>query len=309
VVPEAARQRIARIAREQLERVAVGVLAAHPRHVFLARHFTGLLQEFVTAVIEWMRTYQFDPLAVELAIGGDQAALPWWEIDLGAGRTLAFRGSVDRVDVAPVPGREDALCLTVLDYKSGNKRFEPLKMQAGLQLQLPAYLAALSEVAGGSALLGGKQAVPAGMFYVRLRDATSRAGHREEEPDVKTGKRFEHTGRFSFEWLPLFDSACASGGGGQFSYRLKKDGEPYANSHQLIRQTELENLLTDAKTLLQAMGRDILAGNIAVDPYRKGNELPCTYCDFKSVCRIDPWTHAYRPLRPLLAPAPTSAPK
>lgn len=310
VVPEAARQRIARIAREQLDRVAVGVLAAHPRHVFLARHFTGLLQEFVTAVIAWMRTYQFDPLAVELAIGGDQAALPWWETDLGEGRTLAFRGSVDRVDVAPVPGREDALCLTVLDYKSGNKRFEPLKMQAGLQLQLPSYLAALSEVAGGSALLGGKQAVPAGMFYVRLRDATSRAGHRdEEEPDVKTGKRFEHTGRFSFEWLPLFDREFASGGGGQFSYRLKKDGEPYANSHQLIRQTELENLLTDAKTLLQAMGRDILAGNIAVDPYRKGNDLPCTYCDFKSVCRIDPWTHAYRPLRPLLDPASTPAPK
>lgn len=307
VAPEAARQRIARVAREQLDRVAVGVLAAHPRHVFLARHFTELLQEFVTAVIGWMRTCQFDPLAVELTIGGDQAALPWWEIELGEGRTLAFRGSVDRVDAAPVPGRADALCLTVLDYKSGNKRFEPLKMQAGLQLQLPAYLAALSEVAGGSALLGGKQAVPAGMFYVRLRDAAGRTSHRDDEPGVKTGKRFEHTGRFSFEWLPLFDRDCAAGGGGQFSYRLKKDGEPYANSHQLIRQTELENLLTDAKALLQAMGRDILAGNIAVDPYRKGNELPCTYCDFKSVCRIDPWTHAYRPLRPLLDPAPTSA--
>jgi ATP-dependent helicase/nuclease subunit B len=71
-------------------------------------------------------------------------------------------------------------------------------------------------------------------------------------------------------------------------------------------------VLSDARAMLRTMGREILAGNIAVDPYRKGNEIPCTYCDFKSVCRIDPWTHAYRPLRPILepvanGPAPTPA--
>ncbi len=299
----AARQRIARIANEQRERVAAGVLASQPRHLFRTDGLTTLLQDFVAAVIDWMQTYQFDPIAVELGIGGDHGQLPWWEVDLGEGRTLSFRGNVDRVDAAPVPGRDDAVCLTVMDYKSGNKKFEPLKMQAGLQLQLPAYLAALCDVADGTALLGGRHAVPAGMFYVRLKDENERTRGRGEEPDRKPVKRFEHTGRFSFEWLALFDSDHAAGNSGQFSYRLKKDGEPYANSHQLIRQPALESVLSDARAMLRTMGREILAGNIAVDPYRKGNEIPCTYCDFKSVCRIDPWTHSYRALKPLLQPA------
>jgi ATP-dependent helicase/DNAse subunit B len=34
-----------------------------------------------------------------------------------------------------------------------------------------------------------------------------------------------------------------------------------------------------------------------VDPYRKGTETPCAYCDYAHVCRIDPWTHEYRVLR------------
>ncbi len=303
VTPEEARKRIARIAREQLSRVADGVLASHPRHIFRAENLTALLQEFVAAVINWMQTYQFDPIAVELGIGasdGGVGQLPWWEIDLGDGRTLAFRGSVDRVDAAAIPGRNDAVCLTVMDYKSGNKTFEKLKMQAGLQLQLPAYLAALCEVASGSTLLGGKQAVAAGMFYVRLKDASESTSHRDAEPDPKAGKRFAHSGRFSFERLALFDSANAMGSSGQFSYRLKKDGEPYGNSHQLVRQPELDGLLADAKAMLRAMGQDILSGNISVDPYRKGTEIPCTYCDLKPVCRIDPWTHTYRPLKPIL---------
>ncbi|MBI1178506.1 hypothetical protein GC207_13815 [bacterium] len=300
IASDEARKRIAVIATEQRTRVANGVLASDPRHVFQTESMISLLQDFVATAIDWMRTYQFDPIAVELGIGRTESDLPAWEIDLGDGRTLAFRGSVDRVDAVGVPGRDDALCLTVLDYKSGNKKFEPLKMQAGLQLQLPAYLAALCEVASGTAFLDGKKAIAAGMFYVRLKDAGVRASHREDEIDAKAVKRFEHSGRFSFAWLSLFDRDFASCGSGQFTYKLKKDGEPSGTSKQLVHQPEFEGMLAGAKELICALGRDILAGNISVDPYRKGSEMPCTYCDFKSVCRIDPWTHAYRPLRPIV---------
>lgn len=309
ITPADARERIARIGAAQLDVIAAGVLGSQPRHRFRAASLIRLLQEFVATVIGWMASYQFDPLAVELSIGGSSGRLPWWEIDLGEGRVLAFRGSVDRVDATAVPGGEDTAGLTVMDYKSGNKTFESLKMRAGLQLQLPAYLAALCEVADGSELLRGRRARPAGMFYVRLKDAPERVPHRLAEG--RSGKRFEHTGRFSLEWLPLFDRNHATGGSGQFNYRLKKDGQPYANSHQLIRQPDLEQMLADAREMLRHLGREILAGNVAVDPYRQGTETPCTHCEFKAVCRMDPWTHTFRPLRPVLgatAKAAASAP-
>lgn len=298
VSPAEARDRIARIAAGQRARVAEGVLAAHPRNVFAAESVTTLLQDFVAAVIDWMRTYQFDPLAVELAIGGEDADLPWWEVDLGEGRTLMFRGSVDRVDFAPAPDREDAVCLTVLDYKSGLKALDELKLRAGLQLQLPAYLAALCAVAGGGELLNGRTAIPAGMFYVQLRRPALRSAGRDSKPETTRG--FAHTGRFSLSYLPLFDSACQQGGSGQFSYRLRQDGQPYSSSRELVAQEQLESLTRDARAMLRHMGREILEGKVSVDPYRKGADMPCTWCAYQAVCRINRWTHSYRPLKPLL---------
>jgi ATP-dependent helicase/nuclease subunit B len=48
---------------------------------------------------------------------------------------------------------------------------------------------------------------------------------------------------------------------------------------------------------LREMGRSIFSGKASVDPYRKGSETPCKFCDYRAVCRIDPWTHRYRMLR------------
>jgi ATP-dependent helicase/nuclease subunit B len=174
-------------------------------------------------------------------------------------------------------------------------------MQAGLQVQLPAYLAALCAVAKGSELLGSRAARPTGMFYVRLKDAGVRVSHRDAPESYDLKKAFEHTGRFSFDSLSLFDSDYQSGNSGQFSYRLKKDGELHGGSKEPVSQNALERLIKDAEEILRVMGNQIMDGNIAVDPYRKGVDLPCTWCAYKPVCRIDPWTHVYRPLTPLLA--------
>jgi ATP-dependent helicase/nuclease subunit B len=45
------------------------------------------------------------------------------------------------------------------------------------------------------------------------------------------------------------------------------------------------------------MGRAIFSGEAKVDPYRKGTETPCGFCDYRAACRIDPWTHQWRVLR------------
>jgi len=45
------------------------------------------------------------------------------------------------------------------------------------------------------------------------------------------------------------------------------------------------------------MAERIFLGAARVDPYRKGNQTPCEFCDYQSACRIDKWTHQYRVLR------------
>jgi ATP-dependent helicase/nuclease subunit B len=45
------------------------------------------------------------------------------------------------------------------------------------------------------------------------------------------------------------------------------------------------------------MGKRIFEGAAKVDPYRKGKQTPCEFCDYQAACRIDKWTHQYRVLR------------
>jgi ATP-dependent helicase/nuclease subunit B len=64
-----------------------------------------------------------------------------------------------------------------------------------------------------------------------------------------------------------------------------------------LPRAEFEALLDHVEMQLTEMGRAIFAGEAKVDPYRKGNEMPCKFCDYRAVCRIDPWMHRYRVLR------------
>ena len=68
-------------------------------------------------------------------------------------------------------------------------------------------------------------------------------------------------------------------------------------SAEALPRAEFETLLDRVETQLREMGRAIFSGEAKVDPYRKGSETPCEFCDYRAACRIDPWTHRYRVLR------------
>ena len=94
-----------------------GLLAAEAPSRFAARGMARALEDFVAAMVEWMRQYDFEPRAAEVEFGGppEEGGLPAWELDLGSGQRLVFRGRIDRIDLCPVG--PDALAV-VMDYKS-----------------------------------------------------------------------------------------------------------------------------------------------------------------------------------------------
>jgi ATP-dependent helicase/nuclease subunit B len=146
--------------------------------------------------------------------------------------------------------------------------------------------------------LGAFKIGPAGVFYVNLRGQYESGGTRDEAlADAADARKraYRHTGRFDATALPKLDSAKAAD---QFNYRLNKDGSLRSNSVEALPRAEFEELLDHVEAQLQEMGRAIFSGAAQVDPYRKGQETPCDFCDYRAVCRIDPWTHRYRVLRP-----------
>ena len=93
------------------------------------------LKTFIAHDSERLAIDRAHPIACELDFGNDDIPVEW---ALGQGRSIPFRGSIDRVDLTPFRH------LIVTDYKTGNsKKYEKLNADNphanGSRLQLPIY--------------------------------------------------------------------------------------------------------------------------------------------------------------------------
>lgn len=290
-----ARERVGRIATELSAGFRDGLFRSEDRNLFTAKSLASALQNFIGALIGWMAQYRFDPRAVELAFGRADAPLPAWELDLGGGHRLSFRGQIDRVDIAS--GGDTAWCV-VMDYKSGARSVDTLLLRHGIQMQLPAYLAALRAMPRGVVVAGEQPLRPAGFFYLNLRGEFERGEIRDEVlGETESAAAYRHTGRFNREALPQLNAAWAQGGSGQFNFKFKQDGSPSRVVKDMMEASEFNALLDEVENLIREMGGNIFTGHAAVDPFRKSRFTACEHCDFQSVCRIDPWTHSWRVLK------------
>jgi ATP-dependent helicase/nuclease subunit B len=293
VTPDEGRARIAQIAAGLAPEYRDGLLHADAQSRFDARILTAALQDFVGTLVEWMRgQYEFDPVKAEFSFGFDVSPAPAWELDLGGGHKLALRGKIDRIDLCQSGERTLAV---VMDYKSSQKKLDKILVEHGVQLQLLAYLAALRN--WPPSVLGAGNIFPAGTFYINLRGQFESGGSREEIlSDASEARRraYQHSGRFDAGALNRLDSKKM---GGQFKYRLKNDGTTYASDSDPLPRAEFENLLDRVENQLRDFGRAIFSGAAQVDPYRKGKQTPCEFCDYQAACRIDKWTHQWRVLR------------
>ncbi|MBQ2641408.1 MAG: PD-(D/E)XK nuclease family protein, partial [Lachnospiraceae bacterium] len=135
----------------------------------LDRYAKRLLRTVDTLAYQ-LRKGDFDPVAAELAFGGDGGGMPPIRFDLGAGRQLILVGRIDRVDLCKEAAEEDPAgpfsaagrrYLRIMDYKSGFNDLDPGLIRRGLQLQLITYMRALMQ-AGPAALESLERAETAG---------------------------------------------------------------------------------------------------------------------------------------------------
>ncbi len=296
ITPDDARQRMGRIVAGMTPTFRDGLMEGSAQSRFSAKVLAGSLQDFVAAMVQWMSQYQFDPQEAELGFGLNPGHLPAWELDLGGGRRLIFRGIIDRIDLCRT-SPDEALAV-VIDYKSGARKLDRVMMAHGLQLQLAAYLGVLRHLQDAKKYFGVERLIPAGVFYVNLHGQFERGKTRA---DVLNGReaicqvRYQHSGRFDFAALPHLDNRREARGT-QFNYRLKKNGEPMANNTELMASEEFAQLLDQVESQLTRMGREIYSGAIELNPFQKGKERACDKCDCQGICRFDAWTNSFRVL-------------
>ena len=101
--------------------------------------------------------------------------------------------------------------------------------------------------------------------------------------------------RSSYQWrgiadcsaLPTLDRTVQPGGSSMFlSAKLKKDGQPYS-SCDLARREDFAALMSHTAAHMGKLADDLIDGNIDVNPYRLRRHTPCTWCQYRAVCRYE----------------------
>ena len=167
-----------------------------------------------------------------------------------------------------------------------------------MQLQLLGYLNVLRHWKNPQAVFGVRRLVPAGVFYVNLRGEYKGGGTRAEKSSRMPTRHAASRIVTREDLTPLvLDMLDRTGAADQFNYRRNNDGSLRKGSVEALPRAEFEKLLDGVETQLREMGERIFSGAAQVDPYRKGRQTPCEFCDYQAACRIDKWTHQFHVLR------------
>ena len=58
-------------------------------------------------------------------------------------------------------------------------------------------------------------------------------------------------------------------------------------SDTALSTEEYQQVLEEAKEMAVQIGTDMMEGKIPIRPVRTERKLPCTYCEYQNVCKID----------------------
>lgn len=259
------------------------VLYSSARNEYAITRMSRILTRTVLTLQKHLKQGSFQPDDYELSFRFAED-LDSIHVDLSEEEKMHLQGRVDRIDVS-----EDAehVYVKVIDYKSGNKKFDLAALYYGLQLQLVVYMNAAMELE--SRKHPDKEIVPAALLYYHIDDPTIETPVEltDEQINEQILAKLRMNGVVNsdpevVERLDRYmqDKSVV------IPVEKKKDGSFSARSGVLSREEmQLISSYVDAK--IRSIGREILDGKIAANPYEKGNEEACTYCAYKKVCGFD----------------------
>lgn len=208
------------------------------------------------SIVKQMQAGSYRPYETELAFGPD-CPFPPLQLKTDDGRTVKLYGRIDRVD------RSSDGFYRIVDYKMGDRKFEPGKIAAGLSLQLPLYLAAVEGLDGE---MGG-------MYYMPLSLPAPRED--EEQRHVLRGVTAQSDAAVAALERDLDGPSKIVQG-----LRRNKDGKLSGN---VCREEDMRTLTREAVAVAERTLDHMRRGEAEVIPYKGA----CQWCPYQSVCRFD----------------------
>ena len=259
------------------------ILYSSARYQYMIERMYRILKRTIWALKEQLKSGKFLPEAFEMSFSRVEN-LDAVNITLSKEEKMKLRGRIDRLDTCE---DEDHIYVKVIDYKSGNKKFDLAAVYYGLQLQLIVYMNVAAEMMKKSH--PDKEVVPAALLYYHVNDPMIKSEEElsPEQVNDQLLKELRMNGLVndSEEVIGLLDGSFATKSS-IIPVERKSDGSLSTRSSVVNRQ-DYEVISNYVNQKMHQFGTEILQGNIEVNPCEQGNAESCTYCTFREICAFD----------------------
>lgn len=234
-----------------------------------------ICQKTAWAVTKGYQNSAFSLQGTEIKFG-KKDGLPPIIIKLKGGKEIFLDGIIDRVDIYHKEGKQ---YFRIIDYKSGDVSLTPADIMNGIKLQLFIYLKAI--------LQASPALIPAGLFYQHFDDpmlnldALDEKDEGKEEAEILKKLRLNGIAINDVDIVTEMDQAGIS-----LKPFFTKEGKQRKDV-LLLDESEFQLLADFALSKSAGFAEEILSGKVDAFPLKKDNDksLPCSYCDYPSVCR------------------------
>ncbi len=273
--------------REALERYAASygstVLYSSARNEYAITRMGRILTRTVLTLQKQLRKGSFVPESFELSFRYADH-LDSVNVALSEQEKMRLQGRIDRIDVAQ---DGEKVYVKVIDYKSGDRKFDLAALYYGLQLQLVVYMNAAMEIEGKKHK--DKEIVPAALLYYHIQDPSveTPVELKDEEIERQISEQLRMNGVVNSapHIVELLDKTM-EGKSEVIPVERKKDGS-FSSRSSVLSDAELRTVSEYVSRKIAEIGREILDGSISLNPYEKGKEEACTYCAYKKVCGFE----------------------
>ncbi|HIR75687.1 MAG TPA: helicase-exonuclease AddAB subunit AddB [Candidatus Choladousia intestinipullorum] len=261
----------------------MGILHGSARDEYTIVRVKRILCRTIWAMHRQLAAGTFRPSGFEVSFA-DAGDLEAVNVRFAQHGRIRLQGRIDRIDTA---SEEDKVYVKIVDYKSGNTKFDLVSLYYGLQLQLVVYLNAALEME--RRLHPEKEVIPAGIFYYHFEDPVleKEAGLTSEVAEERILKKLRPDGILNGDprVLRMLDGAIG-GDSLVIPAGLKKDGSLKAAS-SAVSTEQFEQLSDFVSSKMEKMAEEIMDGVIDVKPFADRTRSACDYCSYADVCGFD----------------------
>lgn len=262
-----------------IEQVMGGVKDKTKRFIYLYNRMRLSIFKIIEQIYNELKQSRFEPCDYEFEISNNNEITPL-VLTSEDNTQITVAGKIDRIDV--YKNNNGDKYIRIIDYKSGKKVFSLNDILYGLNLQMLIYLFCITSNGNGRY----QNSLPAGILYMPAGEQPPSLPRDASQNDINKLMQ----SHYKMNGLMLMDNdvlnAMEENIKGTFiPVSTKLDGNFTSQSlNSLVTLKELGKINSYINKLITSMAQELHIGRIEAVPI----ENTCSYCNYSSVCRIDP---------------------